>query len=294
MDRYYFANGHWKNWVRIVTSRGCVGKCNYCVQWRQYPGLQYRSHSGERIVDEMELLYRRYGVRIIEFADDYFNGSREKMEAICNGLLKRDVHVNWLFTGRADGVVRDRDLMPKLREAGLFFAVMGVEGYDDERLKEINKLITMDVIVEAFSVLRENKINSLSTAIIGWPEDSEASVKKLSQFIRNIVNPDCASYLCLQPIPGSLLYEQYRESGLLETTDYRAYDLTHPVMSTQHLSVQDLKRLLYWLHMDFYTKPGVVFRNLFMAHPLIQSYMRMMIGLAPRFKSIFMEGEFTI
>lgn len=294
MNRYYFGNGHWQNWVRIVTSRGCIGECNYCAQWRQYPQHQYRSRSGERIVDEIELLYRQFGIRIVEFADDYFNGSRAKMEAIGQGLLERDVKVNWLFTGRADGVVRDRDLMPMLRESGFFFAVMGVEGFDDARLEQIGKLVDMDTIVEAFSILRDNKINSLATAIIGWEDDSEASIKKLSQFIRNEVNPDVVSYLCLQPIPGSPLYDQYRDSDLPLVNDYRAYDLSHPIMPTKYLSVDDLKRLLYWLHVDFYTKPGTIFRNLFMAHSLIRSYMRMMIGQASQFKSIFMDGEYTI
>ena len=54
----------------IMSSRGCPAQCKFCD--RTVFGNRFRSHSPKRIVDEMELLVKKFGAKEIKFWDDTF------------------------------------------------------------------------------------------------------------------------------------------------------------------------------------------------------------------------------
>jgi radical SAM superfamily enzyme YgiQ (UPF0313 family) len=290
MEKYNFANGRWKNWTRVVTSRGCPGRCNFCVEWKQYHST-YRTKSGRKVAEELELLYRSHGIKIVEFADDTFHVDRQKMMDFCDAMLEKKTGIHWMMYSRADCIVRDADLLPKMKAAGLFGVLIGVESYTDQSLENMKKGIRMDQIKEAFRLLNKQKIWSSATAIIGWPDETEDTVKRLSAFIRNELNADSAFYQILQPLPGSDLYEELKNTNRIDMSDPSKFDYVHPLMNTRHLSKKDLSRLLNWLYMDFYSKPGVIFTNLFMRGQIAADYMKFILASIPKFKKVLLEEE---
>src|SRR5262245_24821650 len=67
-------------WAAFYTSRGCPFRCTYC---HDVFGKKFRARTAGRVIEEMELLHDRYGVREFHFYDDIFNFRKERVLEIC-------------------------------------------------------------------------------------------------------------------------------------------------------------------------------------------------------------------
>ena len=63
-------------WAAIATSRGCPFKCTYC---HDVFGKRFRARSPQKVIEEMELLIERHGVRSFLFYEDIFNFQRKRV-----------------------------------------------------------------------------------------------------------------------------------------------------------------------------------------------------------------------
>ncbi|RLE70194.1 MAG: B12-binding domain-containing radical SAM protein, partial [Thermoprotei archaeon] len=240
MDRYRMVA--WGDATMLVSSRGCPFSCSFCSERVFWRGV-WRAHSAERVVAEMELVAERYGKRVIWFGDDTFNLDRERLEKICELLLERGVEVNWGFEGRADLLWRDRDLMPKMREAGLFWVLVGVESCFEDELERYGKRISPELTMRVFRLLRESDIVSQAMLIIGEKHDDRRRILDKADFAVKL-DPDFAVFTPLTPFPGTPLYDEALREGLIEVFDYSKYDLAHAVMRTEYLSAMEVQKLM--------------------------------------------------
>lgn len=62
----------------VLTGRGCPYKCIFCSAGA-IAGGRYRMRSVKNVVDEIEMLYKTYGIKKIFIADDTFTASLNKM-----------------------------------------------------------------------------------------------------------------------------------------------------------------------------------------------------------------------
>jgi len=80
--------------VGVQSYRGCPLKCAYC----NYPALngrRIRTRTPRDVVDEIEDLHRRHGVREVIFADSLFDLKRSFARDICQELIQRKLEVRW-------------------------------------------------------------------------------------------------------------------------------------------------------------------------------------------------------
>src|SRR5262249_1471063 len=59
----------------LLASRGCARRCSFCsihTFYRTAPGKVVRSRKPEKIVEEMLLLQKQFGIRVFLFQDDDF------------------------------------------------------------------------------------------------------------------------------------------------------------------------------------------------------------------------------
>ena len=67
-----------------MSARGCSFKCTFC--YRMDPG--YRVRSPKNLLDEVEMLYNKYGINYISFQDDLLMSSVKHTEDVCREFLK--------------------------------------------------------------------------------------------------------------------------------------------------------------------------------------------------------------
>ena len=145
----------------------------------------------------------------------------------------------------------------------LFMAVFGIEVASDDELRKLAKGITVDQIFKTIEILRTNDIAIVGDIMIGFDYDNEAIIKKRFEFADQ-VDPDVMWVGYLTPPPGSPIWADGIKRGWIDPDhlDMLKWDFLHPVVPTNHLSIEDLGRLGAWGMREFYSKPGRIQRIL--------------------------------
>ncbi len=235
----------------VEASRGCPHKCTFCSQWQHWQG-KWRPKSPGRIADEMEHIYNEYGVSFLWLTDDNL-GLGSRTSALCDELISRGISqdISWFLQARSDDIVRNQDILPKMRKAGNYWIMAGLERHDATVLSDYDKGIKTSDAKLSMDLLKENDIFSQATLITGDRRDSHESIQELRDFV-NYVDPDIAIFMILTPFPGTPLYEAAVKQGWLEDDNWANFDMVHAVMPTQHLSVTEVQEELYQCYRSFY------------------------------------------
>ncbi|HAJ56439.1 MAG TPA: hypothetical protein DCL35_01570 [Candidatus Omnitrophica bacterium] len=266
MDKYV-NHTYWTNFCELFTSRGCPGGCSFCYEWSQYDPrypkdfVSWRSHSAGRIVEELEVLTKKFGVKTAVFQDDAFNVNRKMVEDVCRGMLEKDIKLNWVILGRADDWTRQEDLIPLMKKAGMFMGLVGIEVSNDAELSRIGKGVTVSQIKQTVDVLRKHEIATVGTFMVGFEDDTEESVKQRFAFADE-VDPDIFALQFVTPVPGSPLWMRLVKEGMLDpkVIDLKKWDFQHPVVPTKNLSIEEVGRLGSWCMREFFSKAHRIHR----------------------------------
>jgi len=199
--------------VNIMSSRGCPFKCNFCatpINW----GRNVRMRSPENVVDEIERLIERYGIRVIFFFDDTFNVNAKRVEKICDLIIQRNLDIFWKCDVRVDLI--DRPLLAKMKQAGLFHLSFGLEAAS-ERVR--NQIIDKKVDIEDFHNLvkwcQELEVIPNVFFIYSHPTETWEEAKQTIKIIERYGDKIEASIAILHIYPGTPLEKTARENGVL-------------------------------------------------------------------------------
>lgn len=239
-------------------SRGCTLTCTYCGQWMFWK--KWRHRSPENVVEQLKILATQYGVKIVWFADENFAAEREAAQRILELIADANLGLSLNLNMTAADVVRDADLIPLYKRAGVDYIVMGIETLKDDVVTNIRKNNPFQISKEAVRILRENNIISLTNIIYGLEEESWKTIfekfKGLLKLDSDILN---AMYLTphfwtaqgksidpYQVIQADLDKWSYRNQ-VLATRYLKPFELFLGVKLTEilfHLRPKALKRLL--------------------------------------------------
>ena len=253
MDKYHFKMMAHNNagYAMVEASRGCLHKCTFCSQW-PYWGGRWRSKSPKRIADEMEHIYNEYDISFLWLTDDNL-GLGKRTSDLCDELNKKGVsdNITWFIQARSDDIIHNKKILPKMRKAGNYWIMAGLERHDDETINNYHKGIKPADSKLSMDLLKENDIFAQATLIMGDRNDSHHSIEQLRDFV-NYVDPDLAIFMVLTPFPGTDLYKKARENGWIEDDNWANYDMVHAVMPTEHLTVPEVQEELYLCYRGFY------------------------------------------
>jgi anaerobic magnesium-protoporphyrin IX monomethyl ester cyclase len=177
-------------------SRGCPLSCTYCGQWMFW--RKYRHRSPKDVVEQLTVLARQYGVKIVWFADENFGADREATKDLLERLVDADLGLSLNVNLTAAGVVRDADLLPLYKAAGVDYVVMGVESLEDDVVTAVRKNNPFEISKTAVSLLRRHGVISLVNIIYGLEdEDSKALKTKFRKVLE--LDPDILNAVYLTP-----------------------------------------------------------------------------------------------
>jgi anaerobic magnesium-protoporphyrin IX monomethyl ester cyclase len=262
----YVGHTYWKPFVEMMTSRGCPSACTFCYEWDQYDPrhpedfLKWRAKSPERVIEELELLHKM-GVKVVVIQDDNFNVDASRVEKFCLLKKEKNIPIKWVSLGRAVDWVNCEKILPLMKETGLFMGVFGIEVTTPEELKKIAKGITIDQIKKTIDILRAQDVAVVADIMIGFDYDDEQIVKQRFEF-SDQVDPDILWVGYVTPAPNSPMWRIGMKKGWVDPAkiDFLKWDFLHPVIPTDHLSIEDLGRLGSWCMREFFSKPGRIQR----------------------------------
>ena len=199
--------------VNIMTSRGCPFNCNFCatpINW----GRHVRVRSPENVVREIELLKERYGIKVVFFFDDTFNASPKRADAICELMIERRLDVFFKCDVRID--IMNRELLEKMKQAGLFHLSFGIEA-GSKRIR--NDIVNKKIDIEDFhNLVRwciELRIVPNVFFIFSHPTETWEEAQETIKIIEKYGSRIEGSIAILHIYPGTPLEELARKNGFL-------------------------------------------------------------------------------
>ncbi|MDP7080423.1 MAG: radical SAM protein [Candidatus Undinarchaeales archaeon] len=199
----------------LETSRGCIHRCTFCSS-SSFWDFTWRGKSPERVVDEFAYLSAA-GTDFIFTADDCATSDPERLATICRRLIEEGNEVGWWSSARADVLARRPELASLMARAGCRIAGVGHESASQSILDQCRKGITEEMNDKAIKVLRDNGIMSGGTVIIGFPGESEESMRSSVELAMEL---DFPGICILRPYPGT----EY-ENPAMSPEDYAKLNL---------------------------------------------------------------------
>jgi radical SAM superfamily enzyme YgiQ (UPF0313 family) len=198
----------------ILTSRGCPYHCIFCGSGSKDSifGSEFRARSPENVVGEIKHLAKDFGVKQIDIQDDNFTFDMDRAEKICDLLIEKKIKVilNCQNGVRADRLTRD--LVFKLKKAGVFKLNIGIESGDKEVLKRAKKSLDLEQVKRAIKWSREAGIIVQGLLMIGLPGDNEHNMQKTINFAIE-ANPHIATFAGAIPFPKTEFYDIVEKEG---------------------------------------------------------------------------------
>ncbi len=239
----------------MIASRGCPYDCEFCSCSR-FCGINWRTRSVESIMDEIDLLYNKYGYRSISFLDDNFTLSPKRVMEICEEILRKGLKFAWFAMTRVDTVVRNEKVVELMRMAGLRQVFVGFESGNQEILDRYGKKAELDTAFEATEILKKYRIEVWGSFIIGAINETKEMIKQTIKFAKKL-NPHICQFSILIPYPGSRLFEKVKDRIL--TKDWEAFWGGLPVMKLNKLTPQELRSWIIKAYASFYLRPKTFF-----------------------------------
>jgi Fe-S oxidoreductase len=243
----------------MITSRGCVFNCNYCSS-SLIMGKKFRGRSPENVVDELEELVYKYGVRDIAFLDDIFMLNKRRAMAVADEIQNRGLDVSFVTSSRVDTV--NRELLESLKKAGMGTLYCGVESGSQRVLDLMGKGITLKQAEDAIKAAKEVDINVLGSFILGYPGETSHEMDQTIDFSIKL-DPDYSQFSILTPFPGTPIYYELKQKGLLDTEDWSKYTVLDSVVNYEKLGLTKklVERKLNKAYLKFYTRPKYLFKH---------------------------------
>jgi radical SAM superfamily enzyme YgiQ (UPF0313 family) len=240
LDKYQFFG---KRILPILTSRGCPFQCSYCVSSRMI-GKTFRPRDPNHVVDELEWLKSEYRAGAFSFYDDAFTYDGPRAIKICEEIKKRNIGVPWDCQTRVDRI--SKEILAKMRDADCQLVSFGAESGCQKILDSVNKRTTIEQNEKAIKMAKEIGLSVAMSVIIGYPGETENTLKQTFDFIRR-TKADYV-YLCLAtPYPGTSLRSTLQDLGWAMSSEWERYDLQTLVFENPllHVDLVEARRDFY-------------------------------------------------
>jgi radical SAM superfamily enzyme YgiQ (UPF0313 family) len=238
-----------KKFATIIAGRGCINNCCYCSM-RDY----YRSSSGpikrirqpEKVVEEMDSLYRQNKCSVFLFQDDDFpvNDRRcpDWIERFCRQLdIKRLTYkIIWKINCRPDEITHESFAL--MKEHGLFLVFIGIEEGTDAGLARLNKHMTVEESLYGINILKKLDIGFDYGFMPFHPATTYKNLRENFDFLRVLCAEGYTSATFLKMIPffSTVVERRLRKEGRLKVIrGFPDYDFPEESLNHYHSFIAD-------------------------------------------------------
>jgi radical SAM superfamily enzyme YgiQ (UPF0313 family) len=256
-----------EGYAALYTTFGCPYHCSFCCiqapfkSGEQAEGLlgsvnTYRFWSPERVIDQIDILVNRYGVRNLKIADEMFVLNRRHVLGICDRIIERGYDLNiWAYT-RVD-TIKD-GMLEKLAEAGFTWLAFGIEAGAARVRANVDKAFDQDEVYRVVERVRAAGINVIGNYIFGLPEDDRDTMQATLDLALGL-NCEFANFYSAMAYPGSPLYELAVRQGVPLPERWTGYSQHSPdclPLPTRYLTSREVLRFRDEAFLRYYSDPG--------------------------------------
>lgn len=213
---YFFAASDYPM-VMIITSRGCPGRCTFCVYPQVLHRQRYRFRSPESILKEFEYIKKNLPeIKEIGIEDDTFTAHLPRTRAFCQMLIEKKVKMKWYCNVRVD---LDLETMNLMKKAGCRLATVGFESGNQKVLDNIKKDITVKLIKEFVKNAKKAGLLVHGCFMAGNKGETKATLQETLSLAKKL-NTDSIQFYPLIVYPGTEAYQWAKEKGCLASENF--------------------------------------------------------------------------
>lgn len=194
-----------KPYASIYTSLGCPYKCTFCCINAPFGTNRYRMRNPAKVVEEVDQLYRTYGIKTFKIIDEMFVLNDRHVSAICEGLAAKPYahELNFWAYARVDTIKPER--LKLLRSAGIRWLALGIESGSAHVRDGAEKSLDQDDIIDIVKQIQRADINVIGNFIFGLPDDDLQTMQQTLDLAKEL-NCEFANFYSAMAYPGSPLY----------------------------------------------------------------------------------------
>lgn len=215
----------------IKTSLGCPYTCSFCF-CKEITGGKYFARKIDEVMEELESIKERE----VYIVDDDFLFNEDRLNLFCDELEKRNIHKRFLVYGRADFIASHEKVIARLSRHGLSAVIVGVESVREKDLKDFNKRSSLENNEKAIRILQKYGIELYATMIL-QPDFTKEDFRQIEDYIIGL-NVSFVNLQPLTPLPGTEIYDDYKDKILVSRKDYAMWDLAHIVLEPKYMSIR--------------------------------------------------------
>jgi len=227
--------------LEIITSRGCPGKCVFCSIHAVW-GHTWRYRSPLNVVDEMEMLVKKYGVREFSILDDNVSANPERLVKMCDEIIRRRLDIAWETPNGIALWTLNEKILRLMKKSGYYRAKFGIESGCIPTLRYIGKPINLEKAREVINACNRVGIWASSSFVIGFPDEDLKSINETIDFVNNS-GLDFARFLIAQPFPHTPLFNDFKRLGLLKKGLINGSSAYSSKYDTLHFKASELNEI---------------------------------------------------
>lgn len=225
----------------LIVSRGCPVGCSFC-QVEMISGKKIRMRDPEDILDEIEFLKKRYGLKSIVFLDDNLFLMRKRAKRLLEGMISRKLNISWQAAAFAIFAMDD-EMIDLMRDAGCKSVNCAIESGSQRVLEEIIQKPIKDLkeIPKLINKIKDRGINVLANFIIGLPGETWSEIRETIHFAEHC-NADYVKFFIAVPLVGTKLTDMAINMNVLDMAenelkvDWRNSQITSNEWTSQDIS----------------------------------------------------------
>jgi len=245
----------------VKSSRGCPLDCSFCG-YTLAQGLRFRFRSPENVLAELVDLARTHGLRHVVFRDPIFTTRKDRVQAICDGILREGLDLEWQCETAVK--VLDRAVLEKMAAAGCKHISLGVESGNEEIQRKHcgAKLLDHDRAVAVFRDARSLGIETRAFCMVGFPEETPEMVEETFRLVE-ACDPDQVQFCAVTAYPGTPLFEMLRGE---RDFDYATMTGFQALEGNEFMTAAEIEEKIREGYRRFYRRPRRIVREL--RHPV--------------------------
>jgi radical SAM superfamily enzyme YgiQ (UPF0313 family) len=264
---------------RIEGGRGCPFSCTFCstcLMWKR----KVRMRSPQRVAQELRDACRLFKNTYIEISHDHLLVSRKFAEEFLSLIADEDL--SWACFARLDSL--DESLIKKLKRAGCWKVLLGIETGSTETQKKIKKNLSLSRLPQALEWFSQNEVGVVIYLIIGFPGETESQINEtllLALNSKSLYPSISINIPLLTFFKGTELYTEAKEKNI----QYKYQENIGSPLTTGHPAELSLIKKYPRIFPSFYyfgdggISPEILRKISFLFYFLLRSYAHLVLSL---------------
>ena len=219
--------------TQIEFTRSCPFACCFCST-THFRG-KYRKRCISDCLAEVVFLKEKYGIEELDIIDANFVVDKQWVKKLLLGI--KEIGISWANPGGIWIGGLDDEILYLMKESGCYQLSLAVESSTPRILKDvIHKPTNLKSVEPIVKTCKKIGIDLHAFFVCGFPEQSRQEMLNDYKFAKSMKFTS-ATFNIIIPLPGSDIYNKYKDILSFDRVDLRKANIPHPELSRNELEL---------------------------------------------------------